>query len=166
MWQYAKEFVADFVFRFCATCLKIQDLLEVEKLDQFVCALFPKMRLQVELRGPYNFHKAAMFAERVDAVIMCASGQDTRKPWKKGNKGGYSQHPPMQGRTSGETSVLGTTGPEPMELGMARRWTLSKEEYQRLRAENACSYYRKPNVGHVAKEFPLKKKRPGIGGNH
>ena len=35
--------VADFVFCFRATCLKIQDLLEVEKLDRFVCALVPNI---------------------------------------------------------------------------------------------------------------------------
>ena len=53
----------DFVSRFCATCLKIQDLLEAEKLDRFVRALIPDIRLQVELCGLQNFHEAAMYAE-------------------------------------------------------------------------------------------------------
>ena len=66
--------VADFVFRFRAMCLKIQDLSEAEKLDQFVCMLVPEIRLQVELRGPQNFHEAAMFAEHADAVIMHVFG--------------------------------------------------------------------------------------------
>ena len=52
MRQYGKESVADFVFRFCATCLKIRDLSESEKLDRFVRALAQDIRLQVELRGP------------------------------------------------------------------------------------------------------------------
>ena len=63
MKQYGKESVADFVFRFCAMCLNIQDLSEAEKLDRFVCALAQDIHLQVELRGPTNFHEAAMFAE-------------------------------------------------------------------------------------------------------
>ena len=48
-----------------------------------------------------------------------------------------------------------------MELGMARRRTLSREEYAKLRAEKACFYCRKPNAGHVAKDCPEKKKRAG-----
>ena len=59
--QFNKEFVADFVFRFYATCLKINDLSEAEKLDRFVCALVSEIRLQVELRGPRDFHEAAVF---------------------------------------------------------------------------------------------------------
>ena len=61
--------MVDFVSRFRATCLKIQDLSEAEKLDRFVHALIQDIRLQVELRGPQNFHEATMFAERADAVI-------------------------------------------------------------------------------------------------
>ena len=45
MLQYGKESVADFVFRFCATCLKILDLLEAEKMDRFVRALVSEVRL-------------------------------------------------------------------------------------------------------------------------
>ena len=48
----------DFVFRFHTTCLKIQDLSKAQKLDRFICALVPEVRLQVELRGPLNFHEA------------------------------------------------------------------------------------------------------------
>ena len=66
--------MVDFVFRFRATCLKIPDLSEAEKLDRSVRALSQEIRLQVELRGPQNFHEAAMFAERADAVIMRVSG--------------------------------------------------------------------------------------------
>ena len=83
--------MADFVSRFCTTCLKIQDLSEAEKMDRFVRALVPDIRLQVELRGPQNFHEATMFAERADAVITCISGQDTQKSWQKGYKGGPLQ---------------------------------------------------------------------------
>ena len=163
MRQYGKESVADFVFRFRATCLKIPDLSEAEKLDRFVRALAQDIRLQVELRGPQDFHEAAMFAERADAVITRVSGQDTRKPWQKGQKGGYMQRPPLQNKSIGETSAQGSGGPEPMELGMARRRTLTREEIQKLRAENACFYCRKPNAGHVARDCPQKKKRVGNG---
>ena len=48
-----------------------------------------------------------------------------------------------------------------MELGVARRRTLSRDEYQKLRAENACFYCRKPNARHVACDCPLKKKKVG-----
>ena len=36
MHQYSREIVADFVFRFHATCLKIEDLSDAKKLDRFV----------------------------------------------------------------------------------------------------------------------------------
>ena len=44
------------------------DLSEAEKLDHFVHALVQEIRLQVELRGPANFHEAVMFAEHANAV--------------------------------------------------------------------------------------------------
>ena len=163
MQQYGKESVADFVFRFRATCLKIPDLSEAEKLDRFVRALAEDIRLQVELRGPQDFHEAAMFAERADAVITRVSGQDTWKPWQKGQKWGYMQRPPLQNTSIGETSAQGSGGLEPMELGMARRRTLTHEEVQKLHAENACFYCRKPNAGHVAWDCPQKKKCVGNG---
>ena len=50
--QYGKESVADFISRFRATCLKIQDLSEAEKLDRFVHALVLDTQLQVELHSP------------------------------------------------------------------------------------------------------------------
>ena len=43
MQQYGKESIADFVFRFCAMCLKIQDMSEAEKVDRFIYALVPKV---------------------------------------------------------------------------------------------------------------------------
>ena len=43
--QYNKELLADFVFCFWATCLKINDLSEAEKLGRFVRALVPEIRL-------------------------------------------------------------------------------------------------------------------------
>ena len=52
MRQYGKESMADFVFRFRATCLKIPDLSEAGKMDRFVRALAQDIRLQVKLRGP------------------------------------------------------------------------------------------------------------------
>ena len=164
MRQFAKESVADFVFRFRSTCLKIPDLSEAEKMDRFVRALAQDIRLQVELRGPQNFHEAAMFAERADAVITRVSGQDTRKPWQKGHKGGFMQRPPLQIQSGGGSSAQGGGGgPEPMELGMARKRTLTREEIATLRAQNACFYCRKPNAGHMARNCPEKKKRAGNG---
>ena len=73
--------MADFVFHFRATCLKIQDLSEAEKIDRFVHALVLQIRLQVELHSPHNFHEAEIFAGQVDTVITRVSGQDTRKSW-------------------------------------------------------------------------------------
>ena len=90
-------------------------------MDKFVCTLVLDIRLQVELCGPQNVHKASMFVERADAMITCVSGQDTWKSWQKGYKGG----PPQQYQTQvksrrGETSASGSGSPEPMELGVAR----------------------------------------------
>ena len=81
--QYNKKSVADFVFCFCETCLKIDDLSNVEKLNCFVRALVPEIQLQVELCKPLDFHGAVMYAERSDALISCVSGQDVWKPWQK-----------------------------------------------------------------------------------
>ena len=81
--QYSKESVADFVFCFCATCLKVDDLSDAEKLDRFVHALVPEIRLQVELHRPLDFHEAAMYVEHTDAMILRVFGQDSRKIWQK-----------------------------------------------------------------------------------
>ena len=67
--QFNRESVADSVFHFHATCLKIADLLEAEKLDRFVCALVPDIRLQAELRGPRDFHEVAVSTECANVVI-------------------------------------------------------------------------------------------------
>ena len=49
-----------------------------------------------------------------------------------------------------------------MELGMVHGGgTLSREEYAKLHAENACFYCRKPNAGHVARDCPMKKEACG-----
>ena len=94
--QYSKESVADFVFCVCATCLKIDDLSNAEKLDRFVRVLVPEIRLQVALHGPLDFHEVAMYAERTDAVISHISSQDAQKPWQKQFKKGPQHRPPMQ----------------------------------------------------------------------
>ena len=73
------------------------------------------------------------------------------------------QRPPLQNKSTGETSAQGSGGLEPMELGMVRRRTLTREEIQKLHAENACFYCRKPSAGHVARDCPQKKKRVGNG---
>ena len=56
------------------TSLKIADLSEAEKLDRFIRALVHDIRLQVELRGPRDFHEVAVFAERTNAVILWIPG--------------------------------------------------------------------------------------------
>ena len=160
LYQYGKESVADFLFRFRSACLKIDNLSEDEKLDRFVRALVPDVRMQVELRGPRNYHDAAMYAERADAVLSRVTGHDSKKNWHKKNKGGY-RPPPPSAKPEGESSA--GPGPEPMEIGSMRRKPLSREEMQRLRSENACFYCRKPNAGHMARDCPLKKKKQGNG---
>ena len=62
--------------------MRVLDLFEAEKLDRFVHALVQDVRLQVELRGPNNFHEAAMFAECADAVIMHVASHDAQKAAK------------------------------------------------------------------------------------
>ena len=79
MRQYAWESVADFVYRFKVTCLRVPDVSEAEKLDRFVRALVQEVCLQVELHGPNNFHEAAMFAKCADAVITHVAGHNAQK---------------------------------------------------------------------------------------
>ena len=123
-----------------------------QKLDCFVCALVPDVRLQVELREPRDFHEAAMLAEGANVVIPRISGQDSRRNWQhKQYKSPPLQHPPPLMKTSVEISAPKNTGPKPMELGIACRRTLTKEEYPVLRAKNA-------NVGHMAHDYPWKNK--------
>ena len=64
--QYGRESVADFLFKFWEVCLKINDLPEAEKLDRFLHALVPNVRVKVELRGPAHFQEAVVYAEWVD----------------------------------------------------------------------------------------------------
>ena len=161
MRQYARESVADFVYRFRATCLKVPDLSEAEKMDRFVCALVQEIRLQVELRGPANFHEAAQFAERADAVITRVAGHNAQKAAPQKTKWGYSQRLPVPIKASGESSAHGSGGPEPMELGTASRRSLTRAEYEKLRAEKACFVCCKP--GHLARNCPMKKKNSGNG---
>ena len=161
MKQYARENVADFVYRFRATCLRVPDLSEAEKLDRFVHALVQDIRLQVELRGPNDFHEAATFAERADAVITRVAGHNAQKSGPQKQKWGYAQRPPAQTQTSGGQTAQSSGGPEPMELGTAGRRTLSRAEYEKLRAERACFICKKP--GHLARNCPLKKKTSGNG---
>ena len=63
-------------------------------------------------------------------------------------------------KSSAKTSAPRTTSPEPMELGTARRRTLTKEEYQDLRAKNACFYCRNPNARHSMR-LPNEEKTSG-----
>ena len=161
MRQYARESVADFVYRFRATCLRVPDLSEAEKLDRFVRALVQEVRLQVELRGPTNFHEAAMFAERADAVITRVAGHDAQKTAKSKQKWGSFQRQPVPMKTNVEHSASGSGGPEPMELGTTSRRTLSRSEYEKLRAERACFICKKP--GHIARNCPTKKRGSGNG---
>ena len=164
MYQYAKESVADFLHRFRATCLKIEHLSEEEKLDRFVRALVSDVRLQVELRNPATFNDAALYAERADAVLARTTGHGFRQQWQhKKNKGGY-RPPSAPAPTSGETST--GSGPEPMEIGSMRRKALTQEEMQKLRAQKAYFYCRKPNAGHMARNCPEKMKKQGNDRKH
>ena len=161
MKQYQRESVADFVYRFRATCLRVPDLSEAEKLDRFVRALVQDIRLQVELRGPNTFHEAAMFAECVDAVITRIAGYNAQKTAQQKPRWGYNQRQPGPTKSGGESSAQSSTGPEPMELGTARRRNLSRAEYEKLRAERACFICKKP--GHLARNCPMKKRNSGNG---
>ena len=136
-------------------------------MDRFVRTLVPDIRLQVELRGPRDFHEAAVFIERADAVILQTPSQDSWKTWQqKQYKSSPPQHPTPLSKTNAKSNGTRNTGPEPMELSIARRHTLTKEEYQELWSKNACFYCRKVNVGHFARDCPMKKKWPGNKGSH
>ena len=130
-------------------------------MDRFVRALLQEIRLQVELRGPANFHEAAQFAKRTDAVITRVAGHNAQKAAPQKTKWGYSQRSPVPIKTSGESSAHGSGGPEPMELGTASHRSLTRAEYEKLRAEKACFVCRKP--GHLARNCPMKKKNSGNG---
>ena len=70
-----------------------------------------------------NFHEAAQFAERADAVITRVAGHNAQKAALQKTKWGYSQCLPVPIKTSGESSEHGSGGPEPMELGTVSRQT-------------------------------------------
>ena len=165
MKQYARESVADFVYRFRATCLRVPDLSEPEKLDRFVRALVQEIRLQVELRGPANFHEAAMFAERADAVITRVAGHNPQKTaQQQKQKWVPSQRQPAPFKIGGDHGAQGSGsggGPEPMELGTASRRTLSRAEYEKLRSTGACFICKQP--GHLARNCPMKKNKKNSG---
>ena len=93
-------------------------------------ALVPDVRMQVELRGLHNFHKAAMYAERADVVLSRVSGQDSRRNWQKQQKANSQQRPMPQMKKIGESNTGPSAGPEPMGIGAMKRRTLNKEEYQ------------------------------------
>ena len=48
-------------------------------MGRFVSALVQEIWLQVELRGPVNFHEAVQFAEREDVVITCVACHNAQK---------------------------------------------------------------------------------------
>ena len=114
-------------------------------------------RLQVELRGPADFHEAAMFTERADAVITHVTGHDACKAAPQKQKWGHFNRSPAPMRNSGDAGASGSGGPEPMELGTASRRTLTCPEYEKLRAKKACFICRKP--GHLERNWAEKKKR-------
>ena len=66
--------------------------------------------------------------------------------------GANFQRSPVPMRSSGDAGASGSGGPEPMELGTASRRTLTRSEYEKLRAEKACFICRKP--GHLAQKLP------------
>ena len=72
------------------------------------------------------------------------------------------QRPPLQNKSTGETSAQGSGGPEPMELGMAQRRTLTREEIQKLLVRKRLLLLSQAEcTGHVARDCPQKKKRVG-----
>ena len=79
----------------------------------------------MELRGPANFHEAAMFAEHTNALIMYVAGHDVCRVAPQKQKWGNFQRSPIPTKSSGDTGALGSGGPEPMELGTATRRTLT-----------------------------------------
>ena len=130
-------------------------------MDRFVRALVQEIRLQVELRGPANFHEAVQFAERADAVITHVAGHNAQKAAPQKTKWGYSQCSPVPVKTSGESNAHGSGGPEPMELGTASRQSLTRVEYEKLHVEKVCFVCHKP--GHLVRNCPMKKKNSGNG---
>ena len=95
-------------------------------------------------------------------MITHVAGHDVHRAALQKPKWGNAQRSPAPMRGSGDTGASGSGGPEPMELGTASRRTLTRAEYEKLRAEKACFICRKP--GHLAKNCPTKKnKKPGNG---
>ena len=78
-----------------------------------------------------------MFAERTDAVITHVAGHDVHRVAPQKQKWGNFQRSPVPMKSSGDTGASGSGGPEPMELGTASRRTLTRAEYEKLRAQKA-----------------------------
>ena len=130
--QYGRESAADFLFRFWEVCFKINDLSESEKLDRFLRALVPNVRVRVELRGPANFHEATMYAERADTVLSRVSSQDSGKKWHKQNtnaSGNFQDS--LQTKSRGGSG----SGAEPMEIGTINKKPLTKEDIQKVKGK-------------------------------
>ena len=139
--------MADFISRFRATCLKVPGPGGGGENGQV------RSRAGAECEAPggtarsQDFHEAAMYAERADAVLTRISGQDACKPWSKGHKGGFAQRPPLQNRGAGEPSAPMGGRPEPMELGMARRRTYPVKTMQSCAQKMPASTAGNPTQG-------------------
>ena len=84
-------------------------------------SVVPNVQMQIELKGPENFHEPAMYAKRADTVLVRISSQDSSRKWQtpNTNKGGKFQHS-FQARPS--------RGPKPMEIATIKRRLLTNKE--------------------------------------
>ena len=113
--------------------MKFNDLSEAEKLDRFLRALVPNVRVQVELRGPASYYEALMYAEHADAILSRVTAQDSGREWLKSNADlGRNFQRSFQTRSIG--------GPEPMEIGTINRKPLIENEKKQLLQNGGCFF--------------------------
>jgi hypothetical protein len=160
--------VQDYVSRFRAIMIQVEDLTEAEARDRFMRGLKLEPRREVELRNPATLDDMMRLADRYDAVTFPYQQQrkrDHRGRYNNGNRTFDNQQeqwrPPVQpAYPSGPGN--GGGGPSPMELGAMmhqRHSTMTDEERRRLQQEGRCFYCKEK--GHIAPLCPKKKGNNG-----
>ena len=155
--------VQDYVSRFRAIMIQVEDLTEAEARDRFMRGLKLEPRREVELRNPASLDEMMRLADRFDAVTFQYQPQrqrDQRGRYNNGNRALDNQQerwrPPAQPAYP-NGSGNGGGGPSPMELGVMhqRHSTMTDEERRRLQQEGRCFYCKEK--GHIAPVCPKKK---------
>jgi dUTP pyrophosphatase len=126
---------------FTSTILEIPNISEEEVIDKYVRGLKEKVRIEVELREPYDLDEAMRIADRFDTIAFAYT---PRAPFYPNRQ--QEQRPVYRKQEN--------LGPAPMEIDTItpRFKKLTDEEREKLRRAGACFACRQP--GHMANQCP------------